>query len=209
MNRIIGTDRVEAIESIRVDDQLNPIPGTEEIIPCDTLLLSVGLIPENELSRKAGVELDPLVGGPIVNDEFETNVPGIFAAGNVVHVYDLADWVAQAGLKPGESAAKFAKVERSLQTGTITTQAGKNVRYVVPQHIHIENLENNEIALQLRVRQPIEKPARVIVRSGDQEITRKTEMYARPGEMITIKLKPKDYGLIDQTKNIVVDVVER
>lgn len=209
VNRIIGTDRVEAIESIRVDDQLNPIPGTEEIIPCDTLLLSVGLIPENELSRKAGVALDPLVGGPIVNDEFETNVPGIFAAGNVVHVYDLADWVTQAGLKAGESAAKFAMVERSRQSGTITTQAGENVRYVVPQRIHIENLENSEIALQLRVRQPIEKPARVIVRSGDQEITRKTEMYARPGEMITIKLKPKDYGLIDQTKNIVVDVVER
>ena len=209
VNRIIGNDRVEAIESIQVDSQHNPIPGTEEIIPCDTLLLSVGLIPENELSRKAGVLLDPVIGGPVVNDEFETSVPGIFAAGNVVHVYDLADWVTQAGMKAGASAAKFAKAERSKKRGTISTQAGANVRYVVPQHIIQNNLQEDEIALQLRVRQPIEAPVRVIVRSEDQEITRKSEMYARPGEMITIKLKPKDFDLVNNSNTITVDVVER
>ena len=112
VHRIIGRDRVEAIESVQVDEKWRPIPGTNEIIPCDTLLLSVGLIPENELSRKAGVLIDPLIGGPYVDDRFQTNVPGIFAAGNVVHVYDLADWVTEAGLTAGKYAAENALAER-------------------------------------------------------------------------------------------------
>jgi hypothetical protein len=209
VNSIIGNDRVEAIESIAVDDKFNPIAGTEEIIPCDTLLLSVGLIPENELSKKAGVILDPIIGGPVVNDNYETNVPGIFAAGNVVHVYDLADWVTQAGMKAGVSAAKFAQIERNKEVRTIPTKSGQNVRYVVPQHLVKDNLQENDISLQLRVRQPIEAPARVIVKSGQEEITRKNEMYARPGEMITIKLRPKHYGIVNQADTITVEVIER
>jgi thioredoxin reductase len=109
VNRIIGTDRVEAIEAVSVDEAWQPIPGTKEIIPCDTLLLSVGLIPENELSKKAGVLLDPVTNGPFVDDRFMTNVPGIFAAGNVVHVYDLVDWVTEAGYVAGKGAAAFAQ----------------------------------------------------------------------------------------------------
>ncbi len=108
VKRIIGNNRVEAIEAVAVDEKWEPIPGSEEIIPCDTLLLSVGLIPENELSRKAGVALDLLTAGPFVDDRFETSVPGVFAAGNVVHVYDLVDWVTQAGLVSGKAAAQFA-----------------------------------------------------------------------------------------------------
>src|SRR5512142_172671 len=115
VNRIIGDKRVEAIASVRVAERWNPMPGTEEIIPCDTLLLSVGLIPENELSRKAGVRLDPVTGGPFVDNNFETNVPGIFAAGNVVHVYDLVDWVTEAGSHAGKSAARFALQERQRE----------------------------------------------------------------------------------------------
>ena len=97
VKNIIGKKRVEAIEAVAVDEKWNPIPGTEEIIPCDTLLLSVGLIPENELSRQVGVLIDPITAGPYVDDTFQTNVPGIFSAGNVVHVYDLVDWVTEAG----------------------------------------------------------------------------------------------------------------
>ena len=108
VKRIIGNDRVEAIESVQVDEKWQPVPGTEEVIPCDTLLLSVGLIPENELSKKAGVLLDPRIGGPIVDDNFQTNVPGIFAAGNVVHVYDLVDWVTEAGYVAGKAAGEYA-----------------------------------------------------------------------------------------------------
>ena len=90
-----------------MDEKWNPIPGTEEIIPCDTLLLSVGLIPENELSRQAGVLIDPVTAGPYVDDGFQTNIPGIFSAGNVVHVYDLVDWVTEAGFIAGKSAARL------------------------------------------------------------------------------------------------------
>jgi thioredoxin reductase len=209
VNRIMGNDRVEAIESVRVDDSFKPILGTEEIIPCDTLLLSVGLIPENELSKKAGVILDPMIGGPIVNDKYETNVPGIFAAGNVVHVYDLADWVTQAGMKAGASAAKFAQIERKKAMRTIPTKAGENVRYVVPQHILKDNLAENDIALQLRVKLPIENPVRVVVKSGNVEIARKNEMYARPGEMITVQLRQKQYELVNQAESLTVEVTER
>ncbi|MDF1516101.1 MAG: FAD-dependent oxidoreductase, partial [Anaerolineae bacterium] len=109
VKRIIGRDRIEAVEAVAVDEKWQYIPGTEEIIPCDTLLLSVGLIPENELSLKAGVQLDPITGGPYVDDGFQTSVPGIFAAGNVVHVYDLVDWVTEAGLVAGKRAAQYAR----------------------------------------------------------------------------------------------------
>ena len=105
---IIGDPRLTAVETVAVDERWQPVPGTEEIIPCDTLLLSVGLVPENELSRQAGVKLDRLTGGPLVDERFQTSVPGIFAAGNVVHVYDLVDWVSEAGFTAGKNAARFA-----------------------------------------------------------------------------------------------------
>ncbi|NSW51918.1 MAG: FAD-dependent oxidoreductase [Anaerolineae bacterium] len=209
VKRIIGNDRIEAVETTRVDDRFNPIAGTEEIIPCDTLLLSVGLIPENELSRKAGVAIDPNIGGPYVDDDYQTSVPGIFAAGNVVHVYDLADWVTQAGFRAGENAAFFAIKTRNRELRSIPTTAGKNVRYVIPQQINKDNLAEKDVSLQLRVRQPIEAPSRILVKCGDEVITSKAEMYARPGEMISIDLKPKHYDVINSACAITVDVVER
>jgi NADPH-dependent 2,4-dienoyl-CoA reductase/sulfur reductase-like enzyme len=209
VKNIIGRDRIEAVETTRVDAHFQPIPGSEEIIPCDTLLLSVGLIPENELSRKAGVLIDPNIGGPYVDDSYQTNIPGIFAAGNVVHVYDLADWVTQAGFKAGQNAAFFAMAEKNREIRTIPTLAGENVRYVVPQRIIKDNLADGEISLQLRVRQPIEAPSRVIVKCGDEIITAKAEMYARPGEMINIELKPKHYDQVDRAGSITVDVIAR
>ena len=141
VKRIIGKDRVEAIEAVQVDENWNYVEGTEETIPCDTLLLSVGLIPENELSQKAGVVLDPLTAGPIVDDGFQTNVPGVFAAGNVVHVYDIVDWVTKAGLVAGERAAKYAMGQREDEdVTTVSTAAGENVGYVVPQKMNSEHL---------------------------------------------------------------------
>ncbi len=116
VKRIIGSSRVEAIEVVAVDDHWQHIPGSEEIIPCDTLLLSVGLIPENELSRQAGVQINPITGGPFVDSSFHTSVDGIFSAGNVVHVYDLVDWVTQAGLAAGRNAALFAQGKLSRAT---------------------------------------------------------------------------------------------
>jgi NADPH-dependent 2,4-dienoyl-CoA reductase/sulfur reductase-like enzyme len=209
VSRIIGNERVEAIESVQVDDKWQPIPGTEEIIPCDTLLLSVGLIPENELSRKAGVEIDPIIGGPYVDDRFQTNVPGIFAAGNVVHVYDLADWVTEAGATAGKFAADHAIVVRKREKRVIPLKPGKNVRYVVPHVLDKENLAENEVRVQLRVTAPIEEPVWVRVLDGETQIARKGEAYARPGEMITIVLKPKHFDEVSQADSLIVSVEPR
>jgi NADPH-dependent 2,4-dienoyl-CoA reductase/sulfur reductase-like enzyme len=209
VKNIIGKHRVEAIEAVAVDDKWNYIPGTEEIIPCDTLLLSVGLIPENELSRQAGVLIDPVTAGPFVDDGFQTNVPGIYSAGNVVHVYDLVDWVTEAGLIAGRSAAKLVHNGPQPNARTIPVKAGENVRYVVPHTLSPDHLADGEIRIQMRVRQPIEAPVWVEVRSGEKLLHRKGEPYARPGEMVTIPLKP---ALLDDVKaagELTVAIVKR
>ncbi len=209
VNRIIGAKRVEAIESVQVDEKWNPIPGTQEIIPCDTLLLSVGLIPENELSRKAGVQLDALTGGPVVDDHLETNVPGIFAAGNVVHVYDLVDWVTEAGYAAGKSAAIFAQQERAKEVRHVPLKTDATVRYVVPHTLDKESLAEGEVRLQMRVKNPIEEPVWVEVRSNGNLVARRAEPYARPGEIITLTLTPKAYDEVLKATELVVGVVKR
>ena len=210
VKNIIGKKRVEAIESVAVDDKWNPIPGTEEIIPCDTLLLSVGLIPENELSRQVGIAIDPVTAGPFVDDGFQTNIPGIFSAGNVVHVYDLVDWVTEAGLTAGKSAAKLVQAGGKLaDEATIPVRAGDNIRYVVPHTIHPDNIIDGKMRMQMRVRQPIEKPVWVEVRSGDKLLQRKGEPYARPGEMVNITLKPALLDEVKSSKELTIAVVER
>ena len=209
MKNIIGKNRVEAIEAVAVDDKWAPIPGTEEVIPCDTLLLSVGLIPENELSRQAGVRIDPITSGPFVDDSFQTSVPGIYSAGNVVHVYDLVDWVSQAGLTAGRYAAQQAQKGKTAETPAIPVKAADNVRYVVPQTLHPDHLADGDIRLQMRVTKPIEKPVWVEVRSGDNLITRRGEPYARPGEMVTINLKQDLLDVVKAAPELKVAVVER
>ncbi len=209
VNQIIGKDRVEAIESVQVDSKWNPIPGTEEIIPCDTLLLSVGLIPENELSRKAGVQIDPLTNGPFVDNHFETNVPGIFAAGNVVHVYDLVDWVTEAGFASGKSAAEFALREKAKEIRHIPLKAGENVRYVVPHTLDKESLAEGDIRLQMRMKVPVEEPVWVEARNGDKLVSRKLERYVRPGEMVTFVLAQKTYEDVKNASAITMTVVKK
>ncbi|MFN2304695.1 MAG: NAD(P)/FAD-dependent oxidoreductase [Anaerolineales bacterium] len=210
VNRIIGRDRVEAIEAVSVDETWNPLPGTKEIIPCDTLLLSVGLIPENELSKKAGVLLDPVTNGPFVDDHFMTNVPGIFAAGNVVHVYDLVDWVTEAGYRAGKAAAQFAQSEKWEVGSEIPLNSGENIRYVVPQKLNKEHLAQELVRLQMRAMIPIE--ARVLVTVEDQNgevMAKKGEAYARPGEILTLAIKPKAYEAIQKATSLTVNVRER
>jgi thioredoxin reductase len=209
IKRIIGNRRVEAIESVQVDERWNPIAGTEEVVPCDTLLLSIGLIPENELSKKAGVVIDPVTGGPRVDDQFETNVPGIFAAGNVVHVYDLVDWVSEAGRQAGASAAKFAAQVRRKENRLVPLLAGENVRYVVPQFVDRESLAEAAVRLQLRVRQPIEKPVWIEVRSNGHLVCRDGELYARPGEIITVEIPVKAYDDVQRADDLTLAVVRR
>jgi len=209
VKKIIGKDRVEAIESVAVDEKWIPIPGTEEMIPCDTLLLSVGLIPENELSRKTGVAIDPITAGPFVDDHFQTNLPGIYSAGNVVHVYDLVDWVSEAGLIAGKAAALTIASGRREVGKTIGVHAGESVRYVVPQTLQAGHLADGDIRLQMRVRAPMEFPVWVEVRGNGKLLARRPEPYARPGEMVTISLKPDLLDEVQSCAEIAVAVVRR
>ena len=230
VKRIIGRDRVEAVEAVAVDERWQPVPGTEEIVPCDTLLLSVGLIPENELSLKAGVALDPVTGGPYVDEGFQTNVPGIFAAGNVVHVYDLVDWVTRAGMVAGKRAAAWATNRKSqianrksqitnyksqianhkLQIAKyILVEAGENVRYVVPHKVNPESLAEGNVTLQMRVTRPIEQPVRIEVWDGETLVARKNDRYARPGEMISVALRGRNYDAVRAATKLTVSVVPR
>ena len=209
VKRIIGNSRVQAIESVQVDEKWQPIPGTEEIIPCDTLLLSVGLIPENELSRKAGVLIDPITGGPYVDNEFQTNIEGVFSAGNVVHVYDLVDWVTEAGYIAGKAAAVYAQGSSPAKREMISMQAGSNVRYVVPHKIDKTRVAQEEMRLQLRATTPIEKPVWVEVTDAKNLITRRGLPYARPGEMVTISLKPGQYSTVQQAQELFVNISPR
>ncbi len=206
VKKIIGKNRVEAIEAVAVDDKWNFIPGSEEIIPCDTLLLSVGLIPENELSKKAGVLLDPVTGGPFVDEHFQTNIPGIFAAGNVVHVYDLVDYVSLAGVEAGRSAAEFALAEKERAAQYIPLVPGKNVRYIVPHKLDKKALEKGDINLQMRVTKPIEEDVWLEVHGEDNSIVRRSERYVRPGEMVTIVLKPKMAAEVEKAGRLTVDI---
>ncbi|MGQ9493649.1 MAG: NAD(P)/FAD-dependent oxidoreductase [Anaerolineae bacterium] len=187
---IKGNRRVEAVVAVAVDEQWQPIPGSKEVIPCDTLLLSVGLIPENELSRRVGVQLDPITGGPIVDEGMGTSLPGFFAAGNVVHVYDLVDWVTMAGEVAGRSAAEYALGLSPAVVRRLRVVAGDNVRYVVPHLFDPESLARGPQRLQLRVREPIEEKVHVILEVEGMAIWRKAERYVRPGEMVTVQLMP-------------------
>jgi len=210
VNRIIGKDRLEAIEAVSVDQKWNPIAGTKEIIPCDTLLLSVGLIPENELSKKAGVSLDPVTNGPIVDDRFMTSVPGIFAAGNVVHVYDLVDWVTEAGYVAGKGAAEFAKREKIEVGEQVPLKAGENIRYVVPHKLDPAHLEEDIVRLQMRAVTPIEERVRVTVEDEHGDVIAKAnEPYARPGEILTLALKQKAYEDLRKASSLTVNIRKR
>jgi NADPH-dependent 2,4-dienoyl-CoA reductase/sulfur reductase-like enzyme len=207
--RILGNSRVEAVEAVRVDEDWRPIPGTEEIIPCDTLLLSVGLIPENELSRKAGVALDPVTGGPFVDEGMQTSVPGIFAAGNVVHVYDLVDWVTEAGFVAGRSAARFAIAERKRVARQVRLRPGENIRYIVPHVMDKESLAESDQRLQMRVIRPIEEQVWVEVRDGEELVIRKGQRYVRPGEMVTVNIPQEAYDAVQKADTLTVRVVRR
>lgn len=209
VSRIIGKNRVEAVEAVMVDEHWNPVPGTVEVISCDTLLLSVGLIPENELSRKAGVEIDRLTNGPVVDDKFQTSVPGIFAAGNVVHVYDLVDWVTEAGTTVGKSAAGFVRAGHAEVREYVLLKAGENLRYVVPHRMDRESLAAGEVRLQMRVKTPVEAPVWVEACAGGQMLTRQAKPYVRPGEMVTLTLNTKVYDEVKKAADLVVNVVSR
>jgi len=196
-----GLERVEAVTIAKVERNFQPVPGTEQVLECDTLLLSVGLIPENELSIKAGVMLDPMLGGPIVNDRMETSVHGIFAGGNVVHVHDLVDNVSEEAEAAGTNAAWYALDKAKSAGRSINLKAGANIRYIVPSNISGEN----EVTLYMRVTEPKDK---VVLRVGS--IYRKVLRAVRPSEMLKVRLSGNELDKITKdTEEIVVSCEQK
>ena len=192
VTRVIGHDRVEAVEVSRVDEHLAPIPGTERVVPCDTLLLSVGLIPENELSVAAGVELDPRTRGAVVDQNLQTGVPGIFACGNVLHVHDLADNVTTESERAGAAAAAWALGAVGTAAGAanagceLTVSPAGIAGYALPGRITAVSLTK----LNFRVRRPVDA-ARVRILAGNEELFAGKVRPFKPSVMESFPLPTK------------------
>lgn len=192
ITNIMGKDRVEAVEVTRVDGDLRPLPGTGRIIECDTLLLSVGLIPENELSVKAGIDLDPVTGGAMVDQDLQTPVPGIFACGNVLHVHDVVDWVTLEAERAGRGAARFlSRRGDGRHPSRIPIHAGEGVRYVVPHYLDPRDM-GTEIIISLRVRRPEKGVTLTLVSRDGDSILKKSCRRVHPAEMIRFAIRPED-----------------
>ena len=185
---IRGRERVEGVTLARVDESLRPIPGTEEELDCDTLLLSVGLLPENELSKAAGVALSPVTGGPLVDESLETGTPGVFACGNVLHVHDLVDYVSEEAAQAGRSAAAYLQGKPSAPSrrDIPLTPCGA-VRYTVPAFVDPARMPE-EVTVRFRVGRGL-RGAVVTVRAGGRELLRRKRPVMAPGEMEQLTLK--------------------
>lgn len=186
VTRVIGEKRVEAVEVAKVDEHMNPIEGTERIIPCDALILSVGLIPENEIAEKLGVELDPATKGAYVDQKLMTSVPGVFSCGNALHVNDLVDYVSQSGDIAGKFAAKY-KPEKRYR---VKIDYPKNeFAYVVPQYYDL--MEQGELTLYFRVRKDCTNKT-VFIDNDEKVIKKKKYQRMLPSEMETLTVKPEN-----------------
>ncbi len=199
-----GKDRLEGVTVANVDEHLKPIPGTEEYIPCDTLMLSVGLIPENELSKNAGIELDRITNGPSVDEYRETLHKGVFACGNVLQVHDLVDYVTEESQIAGEGAAKFIKGEKK-SGDYIKTEGTNGVRYIVPQRINKET--DKDVKLYFRVGK-VFKNVKLVVKCGDEIIMSKNKKKMAPGEMENVLIKLDTVKSLPADSTITVTVEE-
>jgi len=188
--RIEGRKRVESVTIAEVDGKGSPIPGTETVYPCDTLLLSVGLIPENELSLAAGVELSPVTRGPVVNERLETTVDGIFAAGNVLHVHDLVDYVSQEAAVAGRNAAAYVGGGRGEDGVSMDIVVSDGIRYTVPQVVDPARMPD-ELTVRFRV-DGVYESRFVSVYLDDERIYHRKRLIMAPGEMEQVILRQKD-----------------
>ncbi|MGI6193122.1 MAG: NAD(P)/FAD-dependent oxidoreductase [Christensenellales bacterium] len=184
--RVHGKKRIEGVTVAKVGPDFRAIEGTEQYIPCDLLVLAVGLIPENELSRGAKVEMDPRTKGPVLDNNMMTSVPGIFAAGNVAVVFDLVDYVSASGVTAAKGALKFIRGELKEQPEYRAVSAGENVNFVIPQRVRAD--ADGETNFYLRVKRPLTK-VQLLCEEGENIIAKKRETHAAPPEMMAFSAK--------------------
>ncbi|MCI8658808.1 MAG: FAD-dependent oxidoreductase [Lachnospiraceae bacterium] len=200
---IEGKERVTGITIAQVGPDRKPIPGTEEHYSCDTLLLSVGLIPENELSRSIGIDMSRITSGPEVNDQLETSAEGVFACGNVLHVHDLVDYVSEEATLAGTNAAEYVKSgEEKDNTHVVVLKAENGVRYTVPQTLDINNMQE-KVTVRFRVAD-VYKDRYISVYYDGVQISKKKKKVLAPGEMEQVILKKDSFGEYPDLKNIVI-----
>ena len=201
---IRGKKRVEGVTLAQVDEHLNPIPGTEEYYECDTLLLSCGLIPENELSSQVGVELNPITSGPVVDESLETNIDGIFACGNVLHVHDLVVFVSGEAKMAGENAAAYVKGELAAPGEEIVLSGTDGVRYTVPSKIDLNRMDDRQV-VRFRVGQ-VFRDCYLSVYYNDERVSRVKKRIMAPGEMEQVILQKEKLAAFEGLKTITIKV---
>ena len=199
-----GKERLEGVTIANVDENRKPIPGTEEYVPCDLLLLSVGLIPENELTRAAGIPMDAVTSGAVVNQDRETEIPGIFACGNVLHVHDLVDYVTVESQLAGRGAAAYIQNKSDANPDYVTTKGINGVRYVVPQRVNKNAAE--PVKLYFRVGQ-VYKNASVQLRAGDQVLAKRKRPRLAPGEMEDLAVQPEQLRALAPGAELTIEVL--
>lgn len=201
ITRIEGDRRVTGVWVAPVDENKKPILSGEEFVPCDTVLFSVGLMPENELTRKAGIAIDPVTNGPVVNQLMQTSAPAVFACGNVVHVNDLVDNVSAESTLAGRAAAQYALGTLPEASRSVSCVTGRNVRYLCPQRLRI-TAEAQRVSLYFRALWP-EENVTIIARCGDREIARRREVRINPGEIAHIDVDTAE--LTGETVSVAVE----
>lgn len=197
VTRVFGVDRLEAVEISKVDENMAPIPGTQSRVECDTLILSVGLIPENELAESVGVKLDPRTKGPVCDGQCMTSIDGVFSCGNALHVNDLVDFVSQNAEQAGKSAAAYSGKERRL----IEIIPGDGLLYAVPQRLNL-NEDNSKTDLYFRVREE-ENNCVLHIYAGGKEIFKKRYAFMRPPEMENLTI---DFSACELNENSRVEL---
>lgn len=195
VTNVVGRGRLEQVVVSRVDENKAPIPGTEITFDCDTLLLSVGLIPENELSREAGIELDPRTNGPVVYENMQTSLPGVFACGNVLHVHDLVDYVSMEAAAAGKAAAAYIQGHRSAGEA-LTVRNGPGIGYTVPQRLRPENVADS-LEISFRVREVMHNVI-VTLRSGDRVLASAKRQKLLPAEMEKLRVRKEHLSGLEE-----------
>ena len=202
---IQGKERVEGVTLARVENG-KPVPGTEETYACDTLLLSCGLIPENELTRQAGAAINPVTNGPLVNESLETSIPGVFAAGNVLHVHDLVDYVSQEAAAAGRNAARYIQEGPSSGEEALSIHCQNGIRYCVPAAIrpHAPDADST-LTLRMRVDGVYQNKA-IVLRQGQQVLLRRKRRVLAPGEMETLSLPASALRSLDLQQMLTLEL---